>query len=77
MISKIRVYIVFYYRMQCGFRPYHDLLMLPATPADFLDTLKETYWDKQTETRFGDIPVIRYPFSFAELIKKIEQLLHP
>lgn len=53
------------------------LLMLPAAPMDLLDSLKKTYGDLQTEKDPSDMPVLRYPFSFSELVSKIEHLLHP
>jgi PleD family two-component response regulator len=51
------------------------LLMLPFSSPDLLDNLKKTYWDKDVREKIGDIPVIQYPFSFAELLKKINIFL--
>jgi CheY-like chemotaxis protein len=51
------------------------VLMLPAAPAALLDTLKKTYWDSQMLENAGDIAILRYPFSFAELIKTVACIL--
>jgi hypothetical protein len=53
------------------------LLMLPKSPPDLLDQLKQTYWDSHIEKRVTEIPVIHYPFSFAEFINKIRLVLQP
>ncbi len=51
------------------------LLLLPAAPADFFDTLKKTYWDPRSKKEMGEIPFLRYPFSFGDLVRNIEELL--
>jgi PleD family two-component response regulator len=51
------------------------LLMLPFSQPDLLDNLKKTFWDKEVREKIGDIPVIQYPFSFAELLKQIKIFL--
>jgi PleD family two-component response regulator len=51
------------------------LLVLPSSQPDLLDNLKKTFWDKDAREKIGDIPVIQYPFSFTELLKKINVFL--
>lgn len=51
------------------------LLLIPAEPANLLDNLADEYMDGKTHYNFDNLNILKYPFTFADMVNKIKEIL--
>ncbi len=53
------------------------LIVIPSTPADMVNTLKEEYRDSEIADSIDEVTVLTYPFNFALLVETIKGIIPP